>query len=73
MEQFKVGEEWISGSAMMIMAGLILLTMAIIQFLPKLTKSLPSGLVAIVVVTLIALFVPGFEDVRNVSSYLAEN
>ena len=47
--------------------------MAIIQFLPKLTKSLPSGLVAIVVVTLIALFVPGFEDVRNVSSYLAEN
>jgi len=37
------------------------------------TKSLPSGLVAIVIVTLIALFVPGFEEVRNVSSYLTEN
>jgi len=47
--------------------------MAIIYFLPKFTKSLPSGLVAIVIVTLIALFVPGFEEVRNVSSYLTEN
>ena len=30
-------------------------------------------MVAIVVVTLLALFVPGLEGVRNVSSYLAEN
>lgn len=55
------------------MAGLILLTMAIIHFLPKLTKSIPSGLVAIVVVTLLVLFVPGLDDVRTVASYLAEN
>lgn len=73
IELFRVDEQWVSGNAMFIMWGLILLTMAIIQFLPRLTKSLPSGLVAIVVVTLIALFIPGFEDVRNVSSYLAEN
>jgi len=71
--QFKVAGEWLGSSDMLIMWGLILLTMAIIQFLPKLTRSLPSGLVAIVVVTLITLFVPWFEDVRNVSSYLAEN
>lgn len=71
--QFKVAGEWLISSEMIIMLGLILLTMAIIQFLPKLTKSLPSGLVAIVFVTLLVLFVPGFEDVRTVSSYLAEN
>lgn len=55
------------------MIGLILLTMGIIQFLPKLTKSLPSGLVAIIIVTLIVLFVPGLSEVRTVSSYLLEN
>lgn len=71
--QFQVAWEWLARSDMLIMWWLILLTMAIIHFLPKLTKSLPSGLVAIVFVTLIALFVPWFEDVRNVSSYLAEN
>jgi len=73
IELFRVDEQWISGSSMLIMWGLILLTMAIIHFLPRFTKSLPSWLVAIVIVTLIALFVPGFEEVRNVSSYLAEN
>ena len=56
--QFKVtnsaGElEWLQASPMMIMAGLILLTMAIIHLLPKLTKAVPSSLVAIVVVTLL--------------------
>jgi SulP family sulfate permease len=56
--QFKVansaGElEWLQGSPMMIMVGLILLTMAIIHFLPKLTKAVPSSLVAIVVVTVL--------------------
>jgi SulP family sulfate permease len=56
--QFKMtnsaGElEWLQGSPMMIMVGLILLTMAIIHFLPKLTKAVPSSLVAIVVVTVL--------------------
>lgn len=73
IEQFKVDETWLASKEMWIMLGLILLTMAIIQFLPKLTKALPSGLVAIVVVTLLVLFVPWLEDVRTVSSYLAEN
>mgnify|MGYP000212227443 CR=1 FL=1 len=56
--QFKVtnsaGElEWLQGTPMMIMAGLIILTMAIIHLLPKLTKAVPSSLVAIVVVTIL--------------------
>jgi len=73
IEQFKVGHAWLGGLELGIMAGLILLTMAIIHYLPKLTKALPSGLVAIVFVTLLVMFVPGLEDVRTVSSYLAEN
>lgn len=73
MDQFKVWWEWVSGTAAIIMVGLILMTMWIIHFLPKLTKSVPSGLVAIVWVTLLVLFVPWLEDVRTVASYLQEN
>jgi SulP family sulfate permease len=56
--QFKMtneaGElEWMQGTPLYTMAGLILLTMAIIHFFPKLTKAVPSTLVAIVVVTLL--------------------
>jgi SulP family sulfate permease len=58
LSQFKVtnaaGElDWMQGSQLYIMAGLIILTMAIIHFLPKLTKAMPSSLVAIVVVTVL--------------------
>lgn len=56
--QFKVtnaaGElEWMMGTQLYTMAGLIALTMAIIHFLPKLTKAVPSSLVAIIVVTVL--------------------
>jgi len=71
--QFKVGWEWLSWTAAIIMWLLILITMAVIHFLPKLTKSVPSWLVAIVFVTLLVLFVPGLEDTRTITSYLAEN
>ena len=45
--------EWIQGLPLFIMIGLILATMAIIQFLPKLTKAVPSTLVAIILLSLI--------------------
>ncbi|WDE04174.1 SulP family inorganic anion transporter [Thalassomonas viridans] len=56
--QFKVTNEagelvWMQGNQLYTMAGLIVLTMAIIHFLPKLTKAVPSSLVAIVVVTVL--------------------
>ena len=73
LEQFKVWENWMSGTQLIIMLGLIALTMAIIHYLPKFTKVVPSGLVAIVFVTLLVIFIPGFWDVANVSSYLAAN
>ncbi|MDR6240868.1 SulP family inorganic anion transporter [Aureibacter tunicatorum] len=49
-------EVWMSGSQLYIMAGLVALTMAIIYFLPKLTKAIPSSLAAIIVVSMIAIF-----------------
>jgi SulP family sulfate permease len=48
-------QEWLSGEALMIFAGLITLTMLIIKFLPKLTGSFPAALAAIIVVSLLAL------------------
>jgi SulP family sulfate permease len=60
--QFKVtnaaGElEWMQGTPLYIMAGLIILTMAIIHFFPKLTKTVPSTLVAIVSISFLVYFV----------------
>ncbi len=48
--------QWISGSPLMIMLLLAFGTMAIIHFLPKLTKAVPSTLVAIVVLSLVVIF-----------------
>ncbi len=46
---------WMQGSSLYLMLGLVALTMAIIHFLPKLTTAIPSSLVAILVVTLLAI------------------
>lgn len=59
-EHFKIAgpdgtHNWISGNALYIMIALILLTMAIIHYLPRFTKAIPSTLAAIVVGTLIVL------------------
>lgn len=55
VEQFKVIREngitdWLQGTALYIMLGLTLLTIAIVYFLPKITKVIPASLVAILVV-----------------------
>ena len=46
---------WLKGEQLYMLVALVMLTMAIIHFLPRLTKSVPSSLVAIVVVTLLVL------------------
>ncbi|RSK48945.1 SulP family inorganic anion transporter [Hymenobacter rigui] len=56
LEQFKVpgagGEEqWLSGTPLLLMLGLVALTMAIVYLLPRLTKAVPASLVAIAVVS----------------------
>ncbi|MCH4890808.1 SulP family inorganic anion transporter [Acidaminobacter sp. JC074] len=55
-EHFKVGHEWMAAPQLAIMFGLILLTMVIIKFFPKLTKAIPSTLVSILVVSGLVVF-----------------
>lgn len=54
LDQFKIKidgqKEWLTGSPMLIMAGLVALTIAIILLFPKITKAVPASLVAIIVV-----------------------
>lgn len=55
LQQFKVHSqgvsEWLSGYSLYLMIGLVVVAMAITFLLPKLTKKIPSALVAILVVT----------------------
>ena len=78
LEQFKTvvnGEtSWLSGSPMLIMAGLVALTIGIVYIFPKITKAIPASLVAIMVVFAIVL-VFGIEtkqvkDIASVSGSL---
>ena len=59
LEQFKTivngQKEWLMGSPMFIMAGLVALTIAIILLFPKITKAVPASLVAIIVVFAVVL------------------
>jgi SulP family sulfate permease len=55
LDQFKIAGdggvmEWMSGTQLYTMIGLVLLTIAIIVGLPKITKAIPASLVAILVV-----------------------
>ncbi|MBT3417728.1 MAG: SulP family inorganic anion transporter [Flavobacteriales bacterium] len=68
---FKVGGEWLEGTLMYNMLGLVFLTMGIMYFLPKLTKKIPSALTAIVVVSVIVIF--GNVETSTVLSFIQEN
>jgi SulP family sulfate permease len=57
-QNFEIVGQWMSGGAMLVTAGLIALTMAIITFLPRLTRAVPGTLVAIVAVTLLVQLTP---------------
>ncbi len=69
MEQFKIeGTDgvmhWLSGAPMFTMLGLVALTMAIMFFLPKVTRAIPAGLAAIITISLIVIF--GGLDTKSV-------
>lgn len=59
LEQFKVitnGEiSWLQGESLFIMLGLVALTVSIVLFFPKVTKKIPSSLVAIIVVFIVVI------------------
>ena len=61
LNQFKVPAAdgaltWMSGVPLYIMLALVGLTMAIIYYLPRLTRAIPSSLAAIVLVSLITIY-----------------
>lgn len=61
---------WLADEQLWIMFGLILMTMLIIHFLPKLTSAVPASLVAIVSVTLLVI---GLDlDTRTVQDVLRD-
>ena len=75
MKQFQFMDDdgaikWLQGEQMFVMLGLIALTMAIIHFLPKFTRVIPSTLAAILAVTLLVI---GLDlDTRTVQDVLAD-
>lgn len=62
--------EWLQGSNLWTMIGLVALTMGIMFGLPKLTKKIPAALVAIIAVASITIF--GGIDVSTVGSFIRD-
>ena len=56
LPQFKLHGEWMQGADLYLMLGLVGVTMLIMHFLPKFTRAVPAGLVAIVVVSCVVIF-----------------
>jgi len=54
--QFKEGGAWMQGSDLYLMLGLVAATMLMMFVLPKLTRAVPAGLVAIVVLSCVVIF-----------------
>ncbi|MEM7754171.1 MAG: SulP family inorganic anion transporter [Planctomycetota bacterium] len=65
---------YVQGTTLYVMISLVALTMAIIYFLPKLTKAVPSSLAAILVVTGVALGInaatPASDDTHDTAAAL---
>jgi len=74
LDQFKTSEgEWLSGTSVYSFTGLVLLAMAIIWGLPKLTKAVPATLTAILVVfVVVALFGLETKTVGDIASIKGE-
>ena len=73
LDQFKTfvngKSEWLSGTSFFVMAGLVALTIAIVVLLPRITKAVPSSLVAIIVVFgLVFFFGIETKTVRDIAS-----
>ncbi len=55
LDSFKISGEWMNGNTLYVMAGLVLLTIAIIWIMPKFTKAVPASLTAILVISFIVI------------------
>jgi SulP family sulfate permease len=72
LEDGEYVKEWLTGSTMGIMIALVLLTMAIMYFLPKITKKIPSALTAIIVVSAIGIALLGHYNISTVGSFIRD-
>lgn len=70
LDQFKdTSGNWLTGSTLYIILGLVVLTMLIIWGLPKITKAIPASLVAILVVfALVLIFGIDTKTVGDIAS-----
>lgn len=68
---FKSGDTFLTGTPLLIMIIGVLITMGIMFGLPKLTKKVPAGLVAILVVSGVVIF--GHIDTETVGSFVRSN
>lgn len=64
------GQVWMQGQTLWTMIGLVILTMAIMLGLPKLTKKLPEALIAILLVSVLVIF--GNLEVATVGSFIRD-
>ena len=48
--------QWMTGIPLLVFSGLVILTMVIIHYLPRFTRVVPSSLAAIIVVSLMVIF-----------------
>lgn len=77
LDAFKTGPAdnrvWMQGSQLYVMIGLVVFTMLVIHFFPKLTKKIPAALVGIVVCTLAVLgatyFLGDFGSVTSIPQF----
>lgn len=81
LDHFKVTDatgaiHWMTGTPLGIMLGLTGLSMLIIHYLPKLIKSIPSSLAAIIVITLIVkifgINTPSISDIASIGGGLPQ-
>lgn len=68
LNMFKSGGEWLSGTPLFVMLGLVAITMFIMIVLPKISKAIPAALVGILVVSGIVIF--GNIDTATVKSFI---
>jgi len=68
---FKTHGEWLTGTALYTMLGMVALTMAIMIGVPFLTKKVPAALTAIVVVSCLVIF--GGLETETVRSFVVAN
>lgn len=70
IEKAGLSKSFLPSNELLMMLLFVLLTMGIMYFLPKLTKKVPSALIAIIVVACITIF--GNIDVSTVGSFIAD-